>query len=82
MGSQIAKMGSIIVHTVEYNGVGVLRGHQRIPRKIDPSSSHPRPSSLRVYQIRFRFQSFLFFCTISRGHYKNYTAIKYINHQR
>ena len=61
MGSQIAKMGSIIVHTVDYNGVGVLGGHRRIPRKIDPSSSHPRPGSLRVYQIRFRFQIFFYF---------------------
>ena len=81
MGSQIAKMGSIIVHTVDYNGVGVLRGHERIPRTIDPSSSHsslprsrfldvnapgcerdyshPRPGSLRVYQISFRFFIFL-----------------------
>ena len=82
MGSQIAKIGSIIVHTVDYNGVGVLGGHRRIPRKIDPSSSHPRPGSLRVYQIRFRFQIFLFFCTISRDYYKRYTTTKYITHQR
>ena len=84
MGSQIAKMGSIIVHKVDYNGVGVLRGHGRIPRTIfltqvaptlvslaavfwmsrnapgcERDYSHPRPGSLRVYQIRFRFFIFL-----------------------
>ena len=78
MGSQIAKIRSIIVHTVDYNGVGVLRGmdvYQEQLTQVAPTLvslavvfwmsrnapgcerdySHPRPGSLRVYQIRFRF---------------------------
>ena len=54
MGSQIAKMGSIIVHTVDYNGVGVLRGHGRIPKTIDPSSSHPSLPRSRFLDVTQR----------------------------
>ena len=55
MGSQIAKMGSIIVHKVDYNGVGVLRGHGRIPRTIDPSSSHPSLPRSRFLDVTQRY---------------------------
>ena len=106
MGSQIAKIRSIIVHTVDYNGVGVLRGHGRIPRTIILTQvahnlvslaavfwmSRNAPGCKRDYShnalahyvyIRLPVDSdFLFFCTISRGYYKTYHTIKYINHQR
>ena len=54
MGSQIAKIRSIIVHTVDYNGVGVLRGHRRIPRTIDTSSSHPSLPRSRFLDVTQR----------------------------
>ena len=54
MESQIAKIRSIIVHTVDYNGVGVLRGHGRIPRTIDPSSSHPSLPCSRLLDVTQR----------------------------
>ena len=31
--SKVTKMGSIIVHRIDYNGVGVLRGQWHIPSK-------------------------------------------------
>ena len=31
--AQVTKMGSIVGHRIDYNGVGVLRGQRHIPSK-------------------------------------------------
>ena len=33
LGPKVTKMGSIIGHRTDYNGVGVLRGQRHIPSK-------------------------------------------------
>ena len=30
---KVTKMGSIISHTIDYNGVGILKGQRHIPHK-------------------------------------------------
>ena len=35
---KVAKMGSVIGHRIDYNGVGALRGQRHIPTKINPST--------------------------------------------
>ena len=35
---KVTKMGSIIGHGIDYNGVGALRGQGHIPCKINPSN--------------------------------------------
>ena len=39
--SKVTKMGSIIGHRIDYNGVGVLRGQRHIPTKYSPKLPPP-----------------------------------------
>ena len=40
---KVTKMGSIIGHRIDYNGVGALRGQQHIPSKTFEYPSTPSP---------------------------------------
>ena len=42
-------MGSIIVHRVDYNGVGALRGQRHIPRKNLPE--YPPPPGVLIHFV-------------------------------
>ena len=48
-----------------------------------PAARETTPTVALAHYVYIRLDSdFLFFCTISRGYYKTYNTIKYINHQR
>ena len=47
---KVTKMGSIIGHRIDYNGVRALRGQQHIPRKKLPK--YPLPDFERLF-LRF-----------------------------
>ena len=40
---KVTKVGSIIGHRTDYNGVRALRGQRHIPSKINPSTPSPPP---------------------------------------
>ena len=46
---KVTKMGSIIGHRIDYNGVGALRGQRHISTKINPSTP---PGKLQVIVFR------------------------------
>ena len=48
---QMTKMGSIIGHRIDCNGVGALRGQRHIPTNINPSTPPPPPRAWKFYMV-------------------------------
>ena len=52
---KVTKMGSIIGHKIDYDGVGVLRGQWHIPSKNYPSTLPPGKQNLKCI-IRYNIE--------------------------
>ena len=48
----VTKMGSIIGHRIDYNGVGALRGPRHISRQNNPNTHPPPPPGYQLIASR------------------------------
>ena len=53
---KVTKMGSIIGHSIDHNGVGALRGQQHIPCKSLPKHSPPLGGGGEVRALKIHEQ--------------------------
>ena len=53
---KVTKMGSIIGHRIDCNGVGALKGQRHIPSKNYPKYPHPPPPRGGMYTLPFLIQ--------------------------